>query len=232
MARVSEGVGKTYDEAVQDGLNKIGLNKNQVTIEIVKEPKKTFFSILEPRQVKVVVTEIEKLEVVSDKTNLKEKKEIVDAKPEEIEAAKEKISRFLNEVFKNLEIELTVDVRYEDHVLKVDMNGEKAGLIIGYRGETLDALQLLISTIINKGTETHIKVLVDAENYRKKRTKTLEELALKIASTVVSKRKSFALEPMVAFERKVIHETLQNHPKVKTVSTGEEPYRKVIISLK
>ena len=90
----------------------------------------------------------------------------------------------------------------------------------------------IISTIINRGKEVHIKVLVDAENYRKKRAKTLEELALKIANTVVSKRKSFALEPMIAFERKVIHETLQNHPKVKTASTGEEPYRKVVISLK
>lgn len=232
MARVSEGIGKTYDEAVQDGLNKLGLAKNQVTIEIVKEPKKTFFSILEPRQVKVIVTEIEKVEVSTATTNVKEKREIVDAKPEEIEGAKEKIERFLKDLFEKMEIDLNVTMKYEEHLLKVEINGEKAGLIIGYRGETLDALQVLVSTIINKGKETHIKVLLDAENYRKKRTKTLEELALKIANTVVSKRKSFALEPMVAFERKVIHETLQNHPKVKTLSTGEEPYRKVVISLK
>lgn len=231
MARVSEGIGKTYDEAVQDGLNKLGLNKNQVTIKLVKEPKKTFFSILEPRQVKVIITEIEKVEVTAEKV-FKEKKEIVDAKPEEIEEAKKKIETFLKDLFAKLEIDLAIAMKYEEHLLKIDINGEKAGLIIGYRGETLDALQVLISTIINKGKETHIKVLLDAENYRKKRTKTLEELALKIANTVISKRKSFALEPMVAFERKVIHETLQNHPKVKTLSTGEEPYRKVVISLK
>ena len=96
----------------------------------------------------------------------------------------------------------------------------------------VDNLGIEHRLIRDKGKEIHIKVLVDAENYRKKRAKTLEELALKIANTVVSKRKSFALEPMVAFERKVIHETLQNHPKVKTASTGDEPYRKVVISLK
>lgn len=231
MARVSEGIGKTYDEAVQDGLNKIGLSKNQVTIELVKEQKKTFFNILEPRQVKVIVTEIEREQVEPERV-YKEKKEIVDAKPEDIEEAKVKIDKFLKDLFEKLEVELDVVTKYEDHLLKVDINGEKAGLIIGYRGETLEALQVLISTIINRGKEVHIKVLVDAENYRKKRAKTLEELALKIANTVVSKRKSFALEPMVAFERKVIHEALQNHPKVKTVSTGEEPYRKVVISLK
>ena len=231
MARVSEGIGKTYDEAVQDGLNKIGLSKSEVSIEIVKEPKKTFFSILEPRQVKVIVTEIEKARPKNEKTTV-EKREIVDAKPEDIEAAKKKIEKFLRDYFEKLEIELDVESKYEEHVLKVDINGEKAGLIIGYRGETLEALQMLISTMINRGKDVHIKVLIDAENYRKKRAKTLEELALKIASTVVSKRKSFALEPMVAFERKIIHETLQNHPKVKTSSTGEEPYRKVVISLK
>ncbi|MBR4110651.1 MAG: KH domain-containing protein [Clostridia bacterium] len=231
MARVSEGIGKTYDEAVQDGLNKIGLSKSEVSIEIVKEPKKTFFSILEPRQVKVIVTEIEKAQPKNEKTTV-EKREIVDAKPEDIEAAKKKIEKFLRDYFEKLEIELDVESKYEEHVLKVDINGEKAGLIIGYRGETLEALQMLISTMINRGKDVHIKVLIDAENYRKKRAKTLEELALKIASTVVSKRKSFALEPMVAFERKIIHETLQNHPKVKTSSTGEEPYRKVVISLK
>ena len=90
----------------------------------------------------------------------------------------------------------------------------------------------MVANIANKNRETRVRVIVDAENYRKKREKTLEELAQKVANTVVSKRKSITLEPMVAFERKVIHETLQNHPKVKTLSVGEEPYRKVVISLK
>lgn len=231
MARVSEGIGKTYDEAVQDGLNKIGLSKNEVSIEIVKEQKKTFFSILEPRQVKVIVTEIEKVQVSPEKKH-SERREFVEAKPEDVEAAKEKINKFIKDYFEKLEIDLNVEIKYEENLLKVDINGEKAGLIIGYRGETLEALQILVSTMINRGKETHIKILVDAENYRKKRAKTLEELALKMANSVVSKRRSFALEPMVAFERKIIHETLQNHPKVKTLSTGEEPYRKVVISLK
>lgn len=232
MARVSEGVGKTYDEAVQDGLSKIGLSKNEVSIEIVKEPKKTFFSILEPRQVKVIVTEIEKVQQKIVEKEVKEKREIIDPSEDEIQEAKGKIEKFLKAYFENLEIELETDIKFENHVLNIDINGEKSGLIIGYRGETLDALQVMLSTIVNRGKDIHIRLLVDAENYRKKRAKTLEDLANKIAKNVVAKRKSFALEPMAAFERKIIHETLQNHPKVKTSSTGEEPYRKVVISLK
>ena len=132
MARVSEGIGKTYDEAVQDGLNKIGLSKNEVNIEIVREQKKTFFSILEPRQVKVVLTEIEKSKPQEEKNlHKRETREIIDPKEEDLADATAKIDRFLKDYFAKLEIELDVVTKYEDHVLKVDINGEKAGLIIG-----------------------------------------------------------------------------------------------------
>ena len=130
MARVSEGIGKTYDEAVQDGLNKIGLSKNEVSIEIVREQKKTFFSILEPRQVKVIITEIEKAQPKSEK-KYKEKADIIPPKEEDIERAKESINTFLKSYFEKLEVELEIESKYEDNVLKVDINGEKAGLIIG-----------------------------------------------------------------------------------------------------
>ena len=120
----------------------------------------------------------------------------------------------------------------EDNILKFDISGENAGIIIGYRGETLEALQTLAGTIANKGNKTYVRVVLDIEGYRKKRIKALEELALKRANIVVERRRSITLEPMNPFERKAIHNALQNHPKVKTVSIGEEPYRKVVISLK
>ena len=228
MAKVAEGVGNTYDEAVKDALSKIGLEKNQVSIELVEEPKKRFFSILEHRTVKVIATELEKVE----EKDTHKYTEIKEAPEEDVEAAKKKAVAFLKEYFEKLGIELNIETKYEDKILKVDITGEKAGIVIGYRGENLEALQLLVSTIVNRKKENYVKILLDVEGYRQKRVKTLEELAIKVAHTVVSKRRSITLEPMVPFERRVIHTTLQNNPKVKTESTGVEPYRKVVVSLK
>lgn len=230
MAKVAEGIGKTYDEAVQNGLEKIGLSKEEVTVEIVKEPKKTFFSILEPRQVKVIVTEKESVSKTNE--NASKKKEYVEANIEDVEEAKKRISSFLEDYFSKLGVELNTEMKYEKGILFVVISGESSGLIIGHRGDTLEALQILVSTIANKGKESHIKIIVDSENYREKRTKSLMELANRQANQVVKRRKSYAFEPMSAFERKAIHTALQDHPKVKTHSVGEEPYRKVVISLK
>ena len=224
MAKVAEGIGNNYDEAVKDALNKIGLTKEQVSIELIEEPKKRFFSILEHKQVKVRVTEAEKVEP---------KKEVSKEAPEEaVELAKKNATDFLKEYFEKMGVNLNIDTKYEDKILQINVTGENAGIIIGYRGETLEALQLLVSTMVNRKKEDYVKILIDVEGYRKKRVKVLEELAAKVAQTVVSKRRSVTLEPMVPFERRIIHTALQNHPKVKTESIGEEPYRKVVISLK
>lgn len=226
MAKVAEGIGKTYDEAVQNGLEKIGLKKEEVLIEIVKEPKKTFFSILEPRQVKVVITEKE-----SQKMHEKVK-EIPTLSEDELKVVEEKIKNFLNEYLKLLEVNLSIEMKYKNGILFVGINGEASGLIIGHRGDTLEALQIIVSAIANKGRENYLKVIVDSENYREKRTNSLKELALRQANQVIKKSRSHTFEPMSAFERKAIHTALQDHPKVKTHSIGEEPYRKVVISLK
>lgn len=228
MAKVAEGIGSTYEEAVKDALSKIGLSKDKVSIELIEEPKKRFFSILEHRTVKVRVTEMEKIE---ENSNSKYS-EIKEAPAEDVEAAKVKTIEFLKEYFEKMGVELNIDSNYEDKILKFNITGEKAGIIIGYRGENLEALQLLVSTVVNRKKENFVKVLIDVEGYRQKRVKTLEELAMKVAHTVINKRRSITLEPMVPFERRVIHTTLQNNPKVKTESVGVEPYRKVVISLK
>ena len=229
MAKVAEGIGNTYDEAVKDALSKVGLKKEEVTIELIEEPKKRFFSILEHRQVKVRVTEVEKKE---DTSTVKKHEEIKEAPVEDVEAARAKATEFLEQFFEKMGVHLSVESKYEEKILKMNITGEKAGIIIGYRGESLEALQLLVSTIVNRKKENYVKVLIDVEGHRQKRVKTLEELAMKVAHTVISKRRSITLEPMVPFERRVIHTTLQNNPKVKTESIGVEPYRKVVISLK
>jgi len=230
MAKVVEGVGKTYDEAVRNGLDKIGLSEDEVTIEIVKEPKKTFFSILEPRQVKVTITEKEKVQKTNE--NPQKEKEYVELNADELEEVKNKIKGFLDAYLNKLEVELTTEMTYEKGILFVSINGEASGLIIGHRGDTLEALQILISAIANKGKEKYVKVIVDSENYREKRANSLKELALRQANQVIKKHRSYTFEPMSAFERKAIHTALQDHSKVKTHSIGEEPYRKVVISLK
>lgn len=229
MAKVAEGVGKTYDEAVQNGLDKIGLSKDEVTIEIIKEPKKTFFSILEPRQVKVTITEKEKNRM---NENPQKAKEIVELDKDDLENVKNKIRGFLSEYLSKLEVDLSIDMKYEEGILFVSINGEASGLIIGHRGDTLESLQILVSAIANKGREDYLKVIVDSENYREKRANSLKELALRQANQVIKKGRSHTFEPMSAFERKAIHTALQDHPKIKTHSVGEEPYRKVVISLK
>ncbi len=228
MAKVAEGVGKTYDEAVEEALSKVGLTKNQVSIEMIEEPKKRIFSILDPRQVKVRVTEI----VTEVETPTYTKKEEREFSKEDAKKVEEKVYKFLREYFEKMELELSIKSSVEEDALKFDITGENTGIIIGRRGETLEALQLLASTIGNKNEDNFVRVIIDIEGYRRKRIKALEELALKRATLVVSKKKSITLEPMNAFERKAIHNALQNHPKVKTISTGEEPYRKVIISLR
>lgn len=224
MAKVAEGIGKNYDEALEDALSKVGLKKEQVTVELIEEPKKRIFSILEHKQVKVKVVEIDEAE------QKKEKKK--DFSEEEVEIVNKNVHEYLNNVFKAMKIEVEIKSKYENGVLNFDVYGENAGIIIGYRGDTLDALQLLATNAGNKGRSDYIRIILDVENYRKRRIKALEELANRKAAFVATKGRSITLEPMSPYERRVIHTTLQNHPKVKTSSTGEEPYRKVTISLK
>lgn len=228
MAKVAEGIGKNYDEAVLDALSKVGLSKDKVSIEIVEEPKKRIFSILDPKQIKVRVTEIEQVE----NSEVEKKKEIKEISEDDAEIVKERVINFLNDYFSKLNLSLNINSHIEDNILKFDITGDNAGIAIGYRGETMEALQMIAATVGNKDVKNYVKIIIDIEGYRKKRIKALEELALKRANIVVAKRKSITLEPMNPFERKAIHNALQNHPKVKTASTGEEPYRKVVISLK
>ena len=140
--------------------------------------------------------------------------------------------KFLEEVTKEMGLTLDITAKTGEESLYIDIQGKDSGTIIGKRGQTLDAIQYLTSLVVNKENQNYTRVVVDAENYRAKREKTLEKLALRLAGKVARTKRSVKLEPMNPYERKVIHATLQNHPQVTTRSEGQDPYRRVIIELK
>ena len=139
---------------------------------------------------------------------------------------------FLRDIATQMGIDLDFSVKANDELVFVEITGKDTGTIIGKRGSTLDAVQCLASYVVNKDSDKYIRVILDAENYRAKREKTLVNLANRLAGKVERSGRPTTLEPMNPYERKVIHCTLQNHPNVKTRSEGKDPYRKVIIESK
>ena len=139
---------------------------------------------------------------------------------------------FLKDITEKMGLNLGFSVKAGDDVVYIEMDGKDSGTIIGKRGQTLDSIQYLTSLVINKDRDKYIKVVIDAENYRAKRQKTLEQLANRLAAKVVKTKKYVRLEPMNPYERNIIHATLQQNPDVSTRSEGEEPYRRVVIELK
>ena len=229
MGKTIMSEGKTTTEAIEKGLKELGVSKDKVEIKILEEEKRSFYSILSPRVVKVELTlKEENQDKIIKKEKIKEEKKH-NENMQEIETAVEDINKFLNEFLKN---SATQKTEIKDFDIYVDITGENLNYLIGYRGETINAIQVLLTTIANKKSSQKIRVYLDIAGYREKRIKTLEDLAEKLARTVERTRKSVTLEPMTAYERKVIHTKLQNNSKVKTFSKGEEPYRKVVISLK
>ncbi len=171
------------------------------------------------------------IEEVSEKEERTERKVTV-LTPEEQEEAKARAVKFLKDVFASIEMEVEVKPDYTDEILNVELSGEDMGILIGKRGQTLDSLQYLTSLVVNKDRSGYIRVKVDTENYRSRRKETLEKLAKNIAFKVKRTRRPVFLEPMNPYERRVIHSALQNDPYVTTHSEGEEPYRKVVVTLK
>lgn len=137
---------------------------------------------------------------------------------------------FISGMLERMGLKADLAVRLERNEIKIVISGEKMGLLIGNHGKTLDSIQFLTSLYVNRQKKTYIKISVDTENYRKKREETLSNLARSLARTVIKNQKSASLEPMSANQRRIIHLTLQNNPKVKTYSVGEEPRRRVVIA--
>lgn len=226
---VSEG--KTTTEAIENGLKELNVSKDKVEIKVLEnEDKRSFFSILAPRVVKVELTLKENIE--EKENSVKKEKIYKEVSAEDIEQGKQNVIKFLEEFIKTMPEGTQYNIETEKEGLKVELKNEKLGFLIGYRGETLYAMQTILSAIANRDLKNKIRVLLDIEGYKEKREKTLENLAEKVAKTVVKTRKSVTLEPMKAYERKIIHSKLQENSKVTTTSVGEEPHRRIVISLK
>ena len=230
MGKTIISQGKTTNEAIENGLKELKVSKDMVEIKVLEEEKRSFYNILAPRVVKVELTLKDEKEIEKSSKEIKEKSEKkFNQNKEEIENALELLKEFLNRFLKN---NIKYNAEIKEYDIYVDITGEDLNYLIGYRGENINAFQTILSSIANKKSSAKIRVYLDVAGYREKRIKTLEDLAEKIARTVVRTGKAVTLEPMTAYERKIIHTKLQSHSKVKTFSKGEEPYRKVVITLK
>ena len=228
--------GKTSTEAIEKGLKELNVSKSQVEIKILEEKKKSFFSILDPHVVKVELTLkenaqegkiVEKKKKNEEKVNQKKK-----ADQNDLESAKASIETFLNEFLTKISPEITYEIEIKEDVLNVVIDGNESTKLIGYRGEALNSLQIILSTIANKNKDVGIKVILDIGNYKDTRKATLEELAGKLERTVMKSGKSVTLEPMTAYERKIIHTKLQNSEFVRTYSIGEDDRRRIVVAKK
>ncbi len=206
--KFTEKTGKTVEEAVKSALEELKTTKEQVEIKILEEPSKGIFGLIgsKPAKVRVVI----------------------------VEDSKQIVTEFLDQMLQNMGIHAKYDIKLkkEKNILHVNVIGQDMGVLIGRRGQTLDAVQYLVSLVVNKDREDYLKVIIDTENYRKKREQTLIRLAKKLAYKVQTTKENVVLEPMNPYERRIIHAALQNHPKVVTKSEGEEPFRKVVIAMK
>jgi len=206
--KVLESTGRTVDDAIKNALDELNISRDKVEIEVIDPGSKGLFGLLGSKVAKVRVT----------------------VKKDYCFIAKS----FLRDVLDAMGIKAEIKVEEEGNNIKITMRGPNMGILIGHRGETLDSLQYLTSLVVNKdnGGDEYRRVVLDTENYRKRREETLIRLANKLAAKVRTTNRNISLEPMNPYERRVIHSALQDNPYVTTHSEGEEPYRKVVIELK
>ena len=194
-----------------------------VEIKVIEENKKSFFDILAPKIVKVEIKE---------KEAKKPEEFEIETTEEELEIAKNDVNIFLKEFVKSLPTSAEYSIEIKEKCLYVNINGQDIGNLIGYRGEALYAFENILKAIANKKSENKVILRLDIENYKQKRVATLEDLAKKKARIVEKTGKLITLEPMQAYERKIIHSVLQSNPNVETRSIGQEPKRRIVISKK
>ncbi|BCS82468.1 RNA-binding cell elongation regulator Jag/EloR [Anaerocellum diazotrophicum] len=204
-----EKTAKTVDEAVDLALKDLGISRDKAEIVVIDEGSKGILGIIGARP--------EKVKVIAKQT------------PEE------KIEEFLRNVLDNMDVKIDrMDMVRDGEFIKVNLFGKNTFKLIGKDGEVLDALQFLTGVVVNRGVKEDetVRVLLDCQNFRRRKEERLKKLALSLADKVAKSKKSIKLRPMTPYERRIIHTTLQNHRFVTTYSEGEEPYRKVVITLK
>ena len=252
MLKWIEATGRTEDAAVQNALAELGLDRDSVSVEVLERARSGFLGFgSSPAKVKVTYEVPDEEPVVKAAPAAEEA--VIPAAPVEEEtpapAAEEaspapqpvvnakgvdledRIRAFLSGLLDHMgvEAEINISPKAENGVL-VTLEGPKLGALIGHRGETLDAIQQLTNYAVNRGRTHRVRIHIDAENYRAKREESLKRLANKVAAKVVKYRRNITLEPMNAYERHVIHETLQDYPDVITYSTGTEPNRRTVVA--
>lgn len=198
---------KTVDDAITEALIQLGVTSEQLEYEVIEKGSTGFLGI-------------------------NSKKAIIKARKKE--TLEDRVRSFLDEMFRAMNMEVVVELTYDEESrnMDIELKGTEMGILIGKRGQTLDSIQYLVSIVANKDTEEYIHVKMDTENYRKRRRETVENLARNLAYKVKRTKKPVTLEPMNAYERRIIHSALQNDKYVSTYSEGEEPYRHVVIALK
>lgn len=252
--------GKTVEDAVEQGLAQWGVSRDHVSVQILSQPSKGFLGLFGVKEAKVELTllpnntggeelnkdtssikqaaptlEVEKKSAASDQVRVNSVSVDNMVNRSQADLAKDPYQEaiiFLIEAGKAMGLDITVDAQHGKEFTTLHISGEGLGLMIGRRGQTLDAMQYLVNIVANRYSESYVRIVLDAENFRQRRKKTLEDLADRLAVRCVKTRKEIVLEPMPASERKVIHFRLQNHAKVKTFSKGEEPNRRIVITLK
>ncbi len=219
---ISEG--HTTSEAIEKGLKILNTTREKVDIKVLEEEKRSFFSILEPRIVKVEMKLKENHENIVDKEAVSE---------DEIKKVQEGIKSFIYDIFGKMKINnFKFNMFYKNEYLNIIIEGVNVNHLIGYRGETLNALQTIISSYVSSTLHSRVKVVIDINNYKEKRRVVLEDLAVKMANKAIKTKRNVTLEPMQPYERKIIHSKLQNNSKVRTHSIGENQNRRIVIELK
>ncbi len=232
-----EKTAKSVDEAVTAALEELGVTRDMVDVEVIEEGSKGFLGF-GAKDAKVCVKVIADSPAAVEETTVEENSAPVAApaeKKKDIVVAPERVAKaekFLADVFEAMKVEVEIETKVNGDILEIDLKGDSMGIIIGKRGDTLDSLQYLTSLVVNHGEGDYLKVTLDTENYREKRTQALLQLSNRLADKVAKSGKKYTLEPMNPYERRVIHSNLQEHEEVTTYSIGEEPYRKVVISPK
>ena len=203
-----EIIGKTKEEEIQKAVDQLGTPVEDLEIEVLEEGSKGLFGFLGSKDFKIKATVIVK------------------------DTIETRILSFLNGLFEVMNIEADIKIDMNSDSAKVSVIGDSAGQLIGRRGESLDALQMILSLAVNKTPGEYVKIMLDIEDYRSKREESLVRYANKMARTAAKQRKNIKLEPMNPYERRIVHSALQSDTYVTTYSEGEEPYRKVVIAVK
>ena len=214
--------GKDTEEAIETGLMELNVSREDVNIEIIETSNKGLFGIFGQKDAKVKITLLgEETEAKKDAPKVADEDVLLQTK------------NFVITVLLKMGIDSNCEIVMNDNNrIEIELSGENMGMVIGRRGETLDALQHVVQLYVNKEFEEYYKVTIDTEDYRKKREEALINLAHGLAKKVIRTRKEIVLEPMKPYERRIIHTALQNYNKVKTHSIGEEPNRKLVVSFK